>query len=158
MPNHLFSFCCWQLRTDAHPLSELIPTHSKQEGIPAPIFTHWSSLCVWRTHPRFCSQGSIRLQIPLPSFYSTLLCLELSASVFLLLRRSEMKSLSHFQLFVTPWTVACQYFPGKNTGVGCHFLLQFYSEAGGCRWGETEVTDKRGVLSSYSCPVCFPRT
>ena len=30
---------------------------------------------------------------------------------------------------VTPWTVACQLlchwdFPGKNTGVGCHFLLQ----------------------------------
>ena len=29
----------------------------------------------------------------------------------------------------TPWTVACQAplsmgFPGKNTGVGCHFLLQ----------------------------------
>ena len=32
-------------------------------------------------------------------------------------------------LFGTPWTVACQAplsmeFPGKNTGVGCHFLLQ----------------------------------
>ena len=25
----------------------------------------------------------------------------------------------------TPWTVACPLdFPGKNTGVGCHFLLQ----------------------------------
>ena len=37
--------------------------------------------------------------------------------------------LSHSQLFVTPWTVACRRlcpwdFPGKNTGVGCHFLLQ----------------------------------
>ena len=36
--------------------------------------------------------------------------------------------LSHVQLFVTPWTVAHQAplsvdFPGKNTGVGCHFLL-----------------------------------
>ena len=33
------------------------------------------------------------------------------------------------QLFATSWTVACQAplsmeFPGKNTGVGCHFLLQ----------------------------------
>ena len=33
------------------------------------------------------------------------------------------------QLFVTPWTVACQApcpwdFPGKNTGVGWHDLLQ----------------------------------
>jgi len=31
--------------------------------------------------------------------------------------------------FATPWTVACQALcpwdlPGKNTGVGCHFLLQ----------------------------------
>ena len=37
--------------------------------------------------------------------------------------------LSRVQLFVTPWTVARQLlcswnFPGKNTGVGCHFLLQ----------------------------------
>ena len=30
-------------------------------------------------------------------------------------------------LFATAWIVACQdprNFPGKNTGVGCHFLLQ----------------------------------
>ena len=28
--------------------------------------------------------------------------------------------------FATPWTIACQAqdFPGKNTGVGCHFLFQ----------------------------------
>ena len=40
--------------------------------------------------------------------------------------------LSHFsraQFFVTSWSVARQAllsmgFPGKNTGVGCHFLLQ----------------------------------
>ena len=41
----------------------------------------------------------------------------------------EVKSLSHVRLFETPWTVACQAplsmeFPGKSTGVGCHFLLQ----------------------------------
>ena len=39
------------------------------------------------------------------------------------------QSLSHVWLFVTPWTVAhhapCRWdFPGKNTGMGCHFLLQ----------------------------------
>ena len=39
-------------------------------------------------------------------------------------------SLSHVRLFVTPWTaeparLLCPWnFPGKNTGVGCHFLLQ----------------------------------
>ena len=36
---------------------------------------------------------------------------------------------SHVQLFATPWTVALQVplsmgFTGKNTGVGCHVLLQ----------------------------------
>ena len=46
-----------------------------------------------------------------------------------------MKSVSHVQLFATPWTVAHQStrslwllrpldFPGKSTGVVCHFLLQ----------------------------------
>ena len=39
-------------------------------------------------------------------------------------------SLSDLQLFVTPWTVAHQAFcpwdlPGKNTDLGCHFLLQW---------------------------------
>ena len=40
----------------------------------------------------------------------------------------KVKSLSHVQLFATPWTVTRFLnpwdFPGKNTGVGCHFLLQ----------------------------------
>ena len=40
------------------------------------------------------------------------------------------QSLNCVQLFTAPWTVAHQTplcpwdFPGKNTGVGCHFLLQ----------------------------------
>ena len=35
--------------------------------------------------------------------------------------------LSHVQLFATPWTrLLCPWdFPGENTGVGCHFLLQY---------------------------------
>ena len=46
-----------------------------------------------------------------------------------LLVKVKVKSLSHVLLFVTPWTVAHQAppsmdSPGKNTGVGCHFLLQ----------------------------------
>ena len=45
------------------------------------------------------------------------------------MKRHGEKSLSHVQLFATLWTVAYQAlppwdFPGKNTGVGCHFLLQ----------------------------------
>ena len=39
------------------------------------------------------------------------------------------QSLSHVRLFATLWTVAHQAplsmgFPGKNTGVGCHSVLQ----------------------------------
>ena len=41
-----------------------------------------------------------------------------------------MKLLSRVRLFVTPWTVcslpgsSAHGISGKNTGVGCHFLLQ----------------------------------
>ena len=38
----------------------------------------------------------------------------------------KVKLLSHVRLFVTSWTrLLCPWnFPGKGTGVGCHFLLQ----------------------------------
>ena len=41
----------------------------------------------------------------------------------------KVKSLGRVQLFATPWTVAHEAppsmrFSGKNTGLGCHFLLQ----------------------------------
>ena len=41
----------------------------------------------------------------------------------------HVQSLSHVQLFATPWMVAYQApfpmgFPWQDTGVGCHFLLQ----------------------------------
>ena len=43
----------------------------------------------------------------------------------------KVKSLSHVRLLVTPGTAAYQAplsmdSPGKNTGVGCHFLLQLF--------------------------------
>ena len=42
---------------------------------------------------------------------------------------SEVKLLGRVWLFATPWTVATRLlspwnFPGKSTGMGCHFLLQ----------------------------------
>ena len=44
-------------------------------------------------------------------------------------RNVYVQLLSHVWLFATPWTVARQAplsmdSPGKNTAVGCHFLLQ----------------------------------
>ena len=38
-----------------------------------------------------------------------------------------MLSFSHVQFFPTLWTVALEAPPGKNTGVGCHALLQVIS-------------------------------
>ena len=40
--------------------------------------------------------------------------------------------LGHVQLFVTPWTVTARLlspwdFPGKNSGVVCHFFLQEFN-------------------------------
>ena len=50
-----------------------------------------------------------------------------------------VESLSHVWLFATPWTVAGQAvcpwdFPGKNTGVGCHSLLQGVFPTQGSNW------------------------
>ena len=62
--------------------------------------------------------------------------------------RMCMCMLSHVQLFATPWTVAHKAllsmdFPDKNTGVGCHFLLQ----------GPSPTRDQTGV----SCVSCIGR-
>ena len=48
---------------------------------------------------------------------------------FLICPGTCAQSLSRVWLSVTPWTVACrtprpQDFPGKNTGIGCNFLLR----------------------------------
>ena len=39
MLNQLSSFCCWQLRTDVHPLSQLIPRHPRRKVSLSP-FSH----------------------------------------------------------------------------------------------------------------------
>ena len=50
------------------------------------------------------------------------------------------ESLSHVRLFVTPWTIATRLLcpwnsSGKNTGVGCHFLLQGIVQTQGSNQG-----------------------
>ena len=54
-----------------------------------------------------------------------------------------VQALSHVQLFATPWTVTYQDpfcphdFPGKNTGVSCHFLL----------WGSSRIRGQTCISS-----------
>ena len=81
-------------------------------------------------------------------------------------------SLSHVQLFSTPWTVAHQAhlsmeFPGKNTGVGCHFLLQALPNLGikssssvsllHCRWILYSWTNGEviSITKSYACEKAY---
>ena len=70
----------------------------------------------------------------------------------------KVKSLSRVWLLATPWTVVHPWdSPGKNTGVGCHFLLQCMkvkSES------ESEVTQSCLTLSDpmdCSPPMGFSR-
>ena len=54
---------------------------------------------------------------------------------------------SHVQLFVTLWTVAWPWdFPGKNTGVGCHALLQGFFAAQGSNPPPLHLLHGRHVL------------
>ena len=55
-------------------------------------------------------------------------------------KEKKVKLLSRVRLFATPWTVVYQLlcpwdFPGKNTGLGCHFLLQGIFPAQGSNLG-----------------------
>ena len=65
----------------------------------------------WEVHVLLCTRGDSTIYFP-----------GLFVSAYKVL-------LSHVWLFATPWTLAYQSlcpwdFPGKGTGVGCHFLLQ----------------------------------
>ena len=66
-----------------------------------------------------------------------------------------MKSLSRARLFVTPWSIACTKllrpwdFPGKSTGLGCHFLLQGIFPTQGSNSGLPHCRQTLYRLSNY---------
>ena len=69
-------------------------------------------------------------------------------------------SLSRVQLFVTPWTVAYQApppmgFSSKNTGVGCHFLLQGIFPTQGSNLGLLHCRQTLYHLSHQGRPKVF---
>ena len=86
----------------------------------------------------------------------------------------KVKSLSRVQLFATPGTVAYHApppwgFPGKSTGVGCHFLLQGIFPTQGLNPGllhcsqmlyclshqESRAIDKAALMCVYMYPHCL---
>ena len=61
-------------------------------------------------------------------------------------------------IFATPWTVACRVllsmgFPGKNTGVGCHFLLQGIFRTQGSNPGLLHCRQILYCLSYQGSPI-----
>ena len=75
--------------------------------------------------------------------------------------KNEVKSLSHVQLFVTPWTIAYRFlhpwdFPGKSTRMGCHFLLQGIFPTQGSNQGLPHCRQTLYPLSHQgSCDMSF---
>ena len=80
----------------------------------------------------------------------------------------KVKSLSRFQLFATPWTVACSRllhpwdFLGKSSGVGCHFLLQGIFPTQGsnpgllhCRQTLYRLSHQRSQISHVESQIFF---
>ena len=80
----------------------------------------------------------------------------------------KVKSLSRFQLFATPWTVACPRllhpwdFLGKSSGVGCHFLLQGIFPTQGsnpgllhCRQTLSRLSHQRSQISHVESQIFF---
>ena len=66
--------------------------------------------------------------------------------------------LSHVQLFVTPWTVACQAslsmgFPSQETGMGCHFLLQGNLPDCGIKPVSPALQDDSLPIESHGKPI-----
>ena len=58
----------------------------------------------------------------------------------------------------TPWTAACQVplgFPGKSTGVGCHFLLQEIFPTQGSNLGLLHCPQILYRLSHQGSPVAL---
>ena len=71
----------------------------------------------------------------------------------------HVQSLSQVQLSVTPWTVACQAllsigFSDKNTGMGCHFLLQGIFRTQG---SNLHLLLASALIFWYLCKMGLPR-
>ena len=128
-------------------LQGIFPTQGSNPGLPhcSRFFTSWATreihirkkrtlksqvtwdpAWIWTITSVFCLQASWSHLIFSSLFRNVSTCFP-KCLVCL-----HAQLLSHVRLFGTPETVAHQApldmgFPGQNTGVGCHFLLQYYT-------------------------------
>ena len=132
---------------------------SMEEGMT----TH-SSILAWRI-PRTEESGK-HIQILQHSYLIYFVLFYFGHIIYHIynLERSERKcqSLSHVQLFATPWTVAHQVplwnSPGKNAGVGFHSLLQGIFSTQGlnagllrCRWILYQLSHQGPIYCINEC-------
>ena len=108
-------------------LKSLVQHH----GLKASILQCSAFFIVQPSHPYLTTGKTIALtrQTFVGKVMSLLFNMLSRLNINFLPRSSEVKFLSHVRLFATPRTVAYQAphpwdSPGKNTGVGCHFLLE----------------------------------
>ena len=116
----LVSVCCYE---DTDPIVEALPTWLHLNLI---TFQRLRLQMPWRWGLGLHHMNLRGCKRSVHDIYLSLL-LSSSTPTQILLWLSEVKSLSHVRLFATPWTVAYQApwdSPGKNTRVGCPFLLQ----------------------------------
>ena len=104
----------------------------------------------------------LRAEGPAHSCLCEILNSNLPSGKLLTCYQSEVKSLSHVRLLATPWTVAyhappCMDFPGKSTGVGCHFLLQGIFLTQGWNWGLLHCRQTLYRLTHQGSPTCYQR-
>ena len=81
---------------------------------------------------------------------------ETSSNTLLLTKWSEVKSLSHVWLFATPWAIALLHpwnFPGKSTGMGCHFFFQGILLTQGLNPGLLHCRQMLYCLSHQGSPI-----
>ena len=67
----------------------------------------------------------------------------------------KWKSVSHVQLFVTPWATQSMDSPGQNTGVGSHSLLQRIFPTQGSNPGLPQCRRILYQLSHKGSPKCI---
>ena len=96
-------------------------------------FLGWSSTVISKIPHPLCNVTISTLYSHLTHLYWFFKNVLRDFSYLIYLKYSHAQSFSRVQLFVTPRTVACLAplsitFSGKNTGMGCHFLLQGISQ------------------------------
>ena len=115
----------WLKNTHSSGLREVATGPSAYHATCSKFSWRKSKLHISQSHPNPTLRIELTLRYEIPLW---LLSVQEYMCVFNQPSDWKVKSLSCVWLFETPWTptrlLSPRNFPGKSTGVGCHFLLQ----------------------------------